>query len=800
MGRSLARAALLAAFGVLALRFAPADARSPDAAVAQGHLGERDLYLEVFVNGEPSDLVGHFRQAADGTFTVEPEELREVGIRPADEARGPGGRIRLDRLPDVRFAYDEAAQTLAFETGGGGRSARVVDAGATGGREASIEPETGAGALLNYSLLAATATGAFDRIWAVDGVSALLEPRLYGPFGVLDHAMLVSGEDGRFGASVRLGTTWSWSSVGSLLTLRAGDVVTGGLSWTRPVRLGGLQIQSDFGLRPDLVTFPVPRLSGSAAVPSTVDVYLDNARRYTADVPAGPFEIANLPVVEGGTTARVVVTDPQGVEVVTQTPFFASTRLLAPGLADYSAEVGFARRFFGLRSDDYDTRPMGSASLRYGWSDTLTLEAHAEGGEGLANAGLGTVFALGPFGVGALSAAGSRSDRGTGVQFSAQAQIELADLVLSARSQRSFGAYDDIASVTGEPLAAIDGTVGLAPLSPPRALDQIALSVPLPLDGATLSLSLARLETQMEEASEIAGASFSYGLIRNATVFASGFSSLDADEIGVFAGLSIALGERTSAAITGFGDDRSAGGTFEIARSASQAVGDHGWRVRAGAGTASSASATYNAASARLDASIEHFDGAYRADLRADGAVVAAGGGVHLTRRVEDAFAVVDVGAAGVEVFAENRSIGLTRGDGRILVPNLRSNEANDLSFDPAALPLDVAVPATRRQVTPARRSGARIDFGIEPGTRSTLLTLRRPDGSFVAAGSLALGPDGSQTLVGYDGQAFLPVLTAQNAVVVEDAERGRCRALVSAAAGALPAAEAVCTPDGGTF
>ncbi|MGY3695904.1 hypothetical protein ACVIGA_005984 [Bradyrhizobium sp. USDA 3240] len=37
------------------------------------------------------------------------------------------------------------------------------------------------------------------------------------------------------------------------------------------MRLGGVQMQTNFALRPDLVTLPIPALSGSAAVPSTLD-------------------------------------------------------------------------------------------------------------------------------------------------------------------------------------------------------------------------------------------------------------------------------------------------------------------------------------------------------------------------------------------------------------------------------------------------------------------------------------------------------------------------------------------------
>jgi outer membrane usher protein len=38
------------------------------------------------------------------------------------------------------------------------------------------------------------------------------------------------------------------------------------------IRLAGVQIRSDFSMRPDLVTFPLPSISGAAAVHSVVDV------------------------------------------------------------------------------------------------------------------------------------------------------------------------------------------------------------------------------------------------------------------------------------------------------------------------------------------------------------------------------------------------------------------------------------------------------------------------------------------------------------------------------------------------
>lgn len=64
--------------------------------------------------------------------------------------------------------------------------------------------------------------------------------------------------------------------------------------------MGGAMVERNFGLQPDLVTIPLAGFEGSAALPSTVEVFSDSIRAYSADVPAGPFSIRDLPLTGGG--------------------------------------------------------------------------------------------------------------------------------------------------------------------------------------------------------------------------------------------------------------------------------------------------------------------------------------------------------------------------------------------------------------------------------------------------------------------------------------------------------------------
>jgi outer membrane usher protein len=278
----------------------------------------RALQLEVFVDGYPTNMIAEFLQE-NGTLLIEPEQLRNLGLMPAPGAVRPDGLVDLARLPGVAFMFDEARQTIHFTLTGAARAARAIEARRSD-ETPLADPPTSVGALVNYTLYASTGGDRFDDLFGFEGASGLFEGRLFGPHGTLSAGLLASTSDARTDV-VRLDTTWSWSDQRRMLSYRAGDVIAGGLAWTRPVRLGGLQVQRNFALRPDLVTFPLPELTGSAAVPSTVELFVDNARYLSEDVQPGPFAIRNIPVVTGAGMARVVVRDALGRETVSEVPF-----------------------------------------------------------------------------------------------------------------------------------------------------------------------------------------------------------------------------------------------------------------------------------------------------------------------------------------------------------------------------------------------------------------------------------------------------------------------------------------------
>jgi outer membrane usher protein len=747
---------------------------------AQADRPALDLQLEVFINGATTHLIGAFRQESDGGFSVESRELQEVGLLPMDTARDATGRIRLERLPGVTYQYDEAVQAMRFTAPNDARAPHVLNARSV--QDSKPGGQSGYGAVLNYTLFANFQNENFFSVPSYQGVAGTFDGRLFSPYGAITQSFTARTSHSDFMPNlVRLDTRWTYSDAGSLITYQAGDVISGGLSWTRPVRLGGLQVERNFGLRPDLVTAPLPQLSGSAAVPSTVEIYANNARTFSEQVDAGPFQVTGLPLATGPGQARIIVRDALGREVVTEVPFYSSPRLLAKGLADFSLEAGYPRNFYGTFSDAYDRHVVGSATARHGLTNDLTVEGHTELGAGLGNGGLGTVFGLGSFGVGSAALAASRYRHEWGGQVSAAIEFALFGLRVYANSQRTFGQYEDIASVTAR-MGRIDGFIfPVASSKPPQALDQLSVAIPLGDNASYVNVNYGRIRYPGDQHYRIVGASYSRAVPWSGTLTVNGYKDLDNKRsYGLFASLNFPLGPHISATTGVQSTPDGVSLTADVVKMQGPDIGDYGWRIRDSEGgiRQRAAAVSYRTPYAQVQAGVQQFNGTSQVTAQADGAIAALGGGVFFANRIDDAFAVVDAGVPGVTVYSENRPVGTTDRSGRLLVPSLQSWQPNEITLDPTNLPVDVDMPETNRKIVPAERSGVVVDFGASEGSQAALVSFRGASGEYVPAGSSGrLEEAGEAFVVGYDGAAYIRGLGASNTAVITTPDGMACQA-----------------------
>jgi outer membrane usher protein len=754
---------------------------SADHSLPPGALGAgQDLYLDVTINGAPIGLIAAFRQRPDGTLSIAADELSEIGLRSAGAGQATDGMIDLDRLSCLSYQYNSTLQQIHIAAEDRCRRANSYQGGGATTGEASLADAPESGAVVNYSFFASSYADIHD-LDALDDqqptLSLGIDSWMFGPWGVFSQSGTFSTNSADLYDSVRLDTRWSFSDQAALLTYSAGDVVGGGLAWTRPMRLAGVQVQRDFALRPDLITMPVPTLSGSAAVPSTVDVYANNVRVFSQKVPTGPFEIVNVPVITGSGMAQVVVRDALGRDTVTNVPYYASSQLLKRGLYDFSVEGGFPRTYYGTLSNSYDDNTTLLGTLRYGVSDALTFEGHAEGSSELINGGVGLVGRVASIGIVSGAVAGSHTSDGSGVLVSGGLEFRHGTMAFNLRGQYTFGDYADAASVSApRRVGDLFPDFGL-----PEQLVQAVFSFMLPFDPSTFTLSYTEL-TSRDFNHSILGASLSRTVFEDCSLIVSAAFDFANNETGlIYLGLSKPLGPGMSSNVSASENRNDTVVGADLVKSERMEPGSYGWRLRDREGSQSErmVAASYRGETGRIEGRVQQFGDALSFGGQFDGAVAVADGSVFLAPTITSAFAVADTGAPDTQVYLENRPVGRTNSQGRLLVTNLNPYQRNSISIDPRSVPLDADVPKTKSTVVPAARRGPTVRFGITERAPSALIVITDRDGQVLPAGSSVslAGGEEERFVMGYDGQVYLRGLGDTNTVMVRLASGYTCTA-----------------------
>jgi len=245
---------------------------------------------------------------------------------------------------------------------------------------------------------------------------------------------------------------------------------------------------------------------------------------------------------------------------------------------------------------------------------------------------------------------------------------------------------------------------------------------------------------------------------------------------GMSIGLSMALGASAHASA---GLQRDRYGRTELAaslsRTADRQAGSYGYRVNFTQHNRS-LGATYQTGFGRGELALQGGDSGVRASATFDGALVLAGGGLFASNRIQDGFAVVNLGVAGVPVSLNNRQVAYTGPNGLALVPGLRSYRLNRVSIDPLALPLDANLAASAMNVVPKRWSGVTLDFGGQSEV-GALVVLRDVGGVFLEAGAeVRLVGTKTTFIVGYDGEVWITGLGTGNQITAQTAG-GNCTA-----------------------
>lgn len=725
-----------------------------DAADAMTSIGGTDLYLETTLNGTDRGLA-HFGYR-DGELWATLATLQQLGfVLPA----GTPDPVRVDSLRGVQAHYDQEHQNASIMAP---LKLLRLDTQMLNTRDMSSPTANASpGVLLNYNVYGTQSDHGDSTL------SAFTELRAYNANGVLSSTSLTqsSRTNGNWNtSSVRLDTMWSTSLPEHMLTLNVGDTLTSATAWSRPTRIGGIQIGTNFALQPYNITTPLPEFFGSATLPSQVQLYINGLKQYSGDVPAGPFQLNAVPGISGAGNAQVVLTNALGQVTTLDFSLYGAQQLLRQGLTDWSAEMGYVRENYGLASFDYASQPMASGTWRHGFTNSFTGEAHAEATEGLVDGGAGGSWLLGTAGVISGSAAQSQYRGLSGSQFNLGYSWTNNHYNFAVNGTRASSGYRDVASLYG---------------GPPPHVSASAQAGYNTQGLGSFGFSYTHLEYQ-QQTNRYASAYWFKSVGRGATINFNVNQNLDSTrDRSFFLTFSLSLDDRTymSSGLQHDGDRNTM--NVDVTRSIPSA-GGLGWRAQLQQGGdthGGQAELDYLGRYGQVQAGVNDFNGSSSAYASGNGSLVLMGGGMFASRQIYNGFAVVSTdGIPNVPVKLENNLIGTTNHAGLLLISPLNAYQNNKVSIDPMDLPADMRIGQVDMDATPTDRAGTLVRFGIMPIRAASIILHDAADKPLPLGSQVRIrGQTGEPALVGFDGEVYLDTLDAHNVLDVNPLDGAMC-------------------------
>jgi outer membrane usher protein len=601
----------------------------------------------------------------------------------------------------------------------------------------------------------------YDLNWLRTGSSStssaggLFRPVFFGPFGNVTanlsyRSRSAPNDTNRFNV---LELTYTRDDPERMRSLRVGDVVTRPGRLGRALRIGGVQIGTNFATQPMLITHPLPDFYGESAVPSALDIYVNGRLSRRQQVEPGSFVLEDVPVVNGLGQLQVVATDALGRTQVFTQDYYLSTDLLREGLSDYSVTVGALREDFGLQSFRYGDA-VASATWRRGMQDNLTVEAHGEISDGIAMGATGMRYGIEAGGVFSSGLAVSSSDTGTGARWLLGFQRLATPVHFNVEVS---GSTEDFGMVGVEQSAA--------------RVQALASAGRNFYERGAVAVSVVHQSFYDQASRTIWGLDYSTRVLDRVSV-AANLSYLDSIDNDLRFGLRffVHFGGNHSMSGNWSRGRQGSGGSLLFQRNMPMYSG-YGYHVGVGEADGRFVDAGVSA---------QNDYGTYTFDVRRDelggtfwqvggrGSIATMGGMTRMSREITNAFAVVQVGnIEGVRVYSENVEVGRTNRNGQLLVPRLQPYVENQLSIEIDDLPLGAQIGATQRRTAPYSKSGVLVDFEVRVSTNA-LLRAVTPDGEPVPEGAIAtVRYSGNVVPVGMDGKLFLQGIDRSSEVAI---------------------------------
>ncbi|AVF43874.1 fimbria/pilus outer membrane usher protein [Acinetobacter nosocomialis] len=739
------------------------------------------LFLNISINSNPSEDLFSVKQSKDGKLYIRSGDLKTLRVK-MDEHIPDSQWVCINQLKGIQFKYLENEQSLNLQVPASmltGYSVELSGQQTTSSGLLKMKPLNAA--ILNYSL--------YHTITNDESIfSGSAEGIFNSALGNFSSGVLYNGSNETSYSHekwVRLESKWQYVDPEKVRIYTLGDFVSNSSDWGSSVRLAGFQWSSAYTQRGDIVTSALPQFSGSAALPSTLDLYVNQQKIYSGLVPSGPFDIKQLPFISGN-EVTLVTTDATGQQSITKKPYYFSSKILAKGINEFSVDVGVPRYNYGLYSNDYDDATFASGAIRYGYSNSLTLSGGAEAStDGLSNVGTG--FAKNLFGVGVINADLAASQYKDENGYSALVGLEgriSKNISFNTSYRKVFDNYFDLARVS-QIRYLKDNQMSAEPqnyLSYSALADEIIRAGINYNFYAGYGVYVGYNQIKYSDNSyKLLSANLSGSLNKNWGFYSSAYKDYENHkDYGIYFALRYTPSTRTNAITSVSSDSGRLTYRQEVFVLSEPKINSFGWggyveRDQDAHTNNASIYGSYRARAAYLTGRYNRIGDNDQVALSATGSLVAAAGRIFAANEIGDGYAVVTNAGPQSQIINGGINLGTTDKSGRFLIPSLMPYRENHIYLDPSYLPLNWNVKSTDQKTVVGYRQGTLVDFGAHQVVSGLVRIVDKNNMPLLPGYSVRI--NGQQdALVGYDGEVFVPNLLRQNKLEVDLLDHGSCQ------------------------
>ena len=739
------------------------------------------LFLNISINSNASEDLFSVKQSKDEKLYIRSGDLKTLRIK-MDEHIPDSQWVCINELKGIQFKYLENEQSLNLQVPASMLSDYSVDlTGQPTTNTNLLKMKPLNAAILNYSM--------YHTITNNESIfSGSAEAIFNSALGNFSSGILYNGSNENSYSHekwVRLESKWQYVDPEKVRIYTLGDFISNSSDWGSSVRLAGLQWSSAYTQRGDIVTSALPQFSGSAALPSTLDLYVNQQKIYSGLVPSGPFDVKQLPFISGN-EVTLVTTDVTGQQTITKKPYYFSSKILAKGINEFSVDVGVPRYNYGLYSNDYDDATFASGAIRYGYSNSLTLSGGAEAStDGLSNVGTG--FAKNLFGVGVINADIAASQYKDENGYSALVGLEgriSKNISFNTSYRKVFDNYFDLARVSqirylkeNQLNAESQNYLNYSALADEIIRAGINYNF---YTGYGVYVGYNQIKYS-DHSYKLLSANLSGSLNKNWGFYSSAYKDYENHkDYGIYFALRYTPSTRVNAISSVSSDSGRLSYRQEVFVLSEPQVGSFGWggyveRDQDAHANNASVYGSYRARAAYLTGRYNRIGDNDQVALSATGSLVAAAGRIFAANEIGDGYAVVTNAGPKSQILNGGINLGTTDKSGRFLIPSLMPYRENHIYLDPSYLPLNWNVKSTDQKTVVGYRQGTLVDFGAHQVISGLVRVVDKNNSPLLPGYSVRI--NGQQdAVVGYDGEVFIPNLLQQNKLEVDLLDHGSCQ------------------------